>query len=118
VFREASVYEPRGKGWQVLVMRHWPRGVKRSRVDAWLRDAAPSAELLAAYRAGELEFDELAARYRAELRPEVIAELRRLAREHGDVTVLCWERRPAPCHRHVLLDALRARRRARGGRRA
>ncbi|HPG27707.1 MAG: DUF488 family protein [Spirochaetaceae bacterium] len=42
-------YDPpsRDDGLRILVERLWPRGVSRStaRIDAWVRDAAPSTEL-------------------------------------------------------------------------
>jgi uncharacterized protein YeaO (DUF488 family) len=108
-FGEGSVYDPRDDGYQVLCMRVWPRGVKKTRIDRWLREAAPSKPLLDAYRAGKLDFAGLSKAYLAELddRPEVLDELRALAREHRHVTLLCWERPPSPCHRHVLLARLR-----------
>ena len=41
------VYEPPASGRVYLVERLWPRGVRRDalRIDAWLKDAAPSAAL-------------------------------------------------------------------------
>ena len=33
-------------GTRILVMRFWPRGVRKSHFDEWHRDLAPSAELL------------------------------------------------------------------------
>ncbi len=33
-------------GTRILTMRFWPRGVRRERFDAWMRELAPSAELL------------------------------------------------------------------------
>ena len=94
-------------------MRRWPRGVRKDRVDVWLKDAAPSLELLHSYNRGGLGWDDFAARYRTEIledRREVLDELRRLAREHGQVTLLCHERL-APdkhCHRLILLELLKA----------
>lgn len=110
-FDQASIYEPRGEGYQILVMRTWPRGVRKARIDRWLKDAGPSKALLDRYRAGGLGFAAFSREYRAELRarPEVLAELERLRQEHGRVTLLCWEREPAPCHRHVLLEYLTSR---------
>ncbi len=31
-------------GTRILTMRFWPRGVRRERFDAWMRELAPSAE--------------------------------------------------------------------------
>lgn len=114
MFREASVYDRKlafdVPGYRVLIMRLWPRGIKKSAVHTWLKDAAPSRALLDAYHAG-LSWDDYAARYRAEIlgeRPHVLDELRRLEQEHGLVWLLCTEKVPPEphCHRFVLMDLL------------
>src|SRR5438105_5061073 len=92
-------------------MRQWPRGVRKEAVDLWLKDAAPSRELLHAYHHEGLPWSEFEARYRAEMlqeRPEVLSQLRELEREHGRVTLLCFERLPPAehCHRLTLLEML------------
>jgi uncharacterized protein YeaO (DUF488 family) len=49
VIRTKRVYEKpgRGDGMRVLVDRLWPRGMKKeqARIEAWLKDVAPSARL-------------------------------------------------------------------------
>jgi uncharacterized protein YeaO (DUF488 family) len=95
-------------GVRVLVMRYWPRGVKRERVDVWLKDAAPSADLLKAYAHEGLAWSDFEPRYRAEIldeRPAVLEQLRQLEHEHGTVTLLCHERQ-GHCHRKILLNLL------------
>jgi uncharacterized protein YeaO (DUF488 family) len=59
-----------GRGLRVLVDRLWPRGVSReaARLDEWLKDAAPSAELRRWYGHDAARFQEFARRYRDELR--------------------------------------------------
>ena len=112
MIRHASIYEPEtdDEGWRVLVMRRWPRGVRRSRVDAWIKGAAPSNELLNAYHHEGVAWDEFERRYCAEMkgRPEVLEQLRQLEREHGTITLLCYERIPPyeHCHREVLAQLL------------
>lgn len=115
VIKHASIYDAReradGDGLRVLVMRQWPRGVCKGRVDVWLKDAAPSRALLDAYNQAGIGWDEFEQRYRSEMlhqRPAVLDQLRRLEAEHGEVTLLCHERIPprAHCHREVLLDLL------------
>jgi uncharacterized protein YeaO (DUF488 family) len=96
-------------GLRVLIMRYWPRGVRRERVDVWLRDAAPSADLLHAYTREGLGWPDFATRYRAEIeneRPQVLQQLRQLEDEHGTLTLLCRERN-AHCHRELLSELLR-----------
>ncbi len=115
MIRHASIYAARdrsdGDGLRVLVMRQWPRGVRKERVDLWLKDAAPSRALLDAYHHQGLSWDEFEHRYRSEIldeRPTVLNQLRRLEAQHGIVTVLCHERTPPRehCHREVLVDLL------------
>ena len=96
-------------------MRQWPRGVKRERIDLWLKDAAPSRELLDAYNHAGLGWDEFERRYRSEMldeRPAVLEQLRQLAAEHDVLTLLCHERIPPRehCHREVLVDLLKPQR--------
>jgi uncharacterized protein YeaO (DUF488 family) len=98
-------------GLRVLIMRQWPRGIRKERVDVWLKDAAPSRDLLDAYHHQGLAWAEFEARYRAQIldeRPAVLDELRRMEREHGLVTLLCFERMPPAehCHRLTLLELL------------
>ena len=119
MIRHASIYDtrqPSDADWlRVLVMRQWPRGVKRERIDLWLKDAAPSRELLDAYNHAGLGWDEFERRYRSEMldeRPAVLDQLRQLAAEHGVLTLLCHERIPPRkhCHREVLVDLLKPQR--------
>ncbi len=105
-------------GERLLVMRYWPRGVRRKAVDRWLRDLAPSPRLLREYR----ERDDPAARSEATgdeevwslfvsadlaemaARAPLIGELR-ARHERGDtITLLCACHDPARCHRSVLAN--------------
>ena len=112
-FSDDSIYSAprRAAGWRVLVMRRWPRGVRKDQIDEWQPDAAPSPDLLHAYQKGELDFPALARQYTAEMRkrPEVLAQLRSIERAHRHVVLLCWERPPRPCHRTVLVRLLNRR---------
>jgi uncharacterized protein YeaO (DUF488 family) len=99
-------------GLRTLIMRRWPRGIPKGQVDVWLKDAAPSVDLLDAYRRGLVGWGEFEQWYRAEIskeRPAVLDEIRDLERQHGKVRLLCFERIPpqAHCHRLVLLELLR-----------
>lgn len=127
------IYDPPGEsdGMRVLIMRLWPRGIRKSRVDRWLKELGPVLPLLRAFRGGEIDWAEYTRRYLAGLaRPEAqaqLAEVRAAARE-GTVTLLCGCPDESRCHRSLLcaylLDspasrgsgrAPRPRRRARTG---
>jgi uncharacterized protein YeaO (DUF488 family) len=115
MIRHASVYD-RSQDYgeqtlRVLIMRKWPRGIRRDAIDEWLKDAAPSNELLQAYNKDALPWDAFAERYRSEIvseRPHVLDRWKQLEREHGTITLLCHERIPPHehCHRTVLADLL------------
>jgi uncharacterized protein YeaO (DUF488 family) len=96
-------------GTRVLVMRYWPRGVRREAVDLWLRELAPTVDLLRAYLDGRITWAQYTPRYLAGLgRPEAqqaLAQVRRLARR-GRATLLCGCADPARCHRTLLLRHL------------
>jgi uncharacterized protein YeaO (DUF488 family) len=112
MIEHASIYSgSAAAGLKVLVMRYWPRGVRRERVDVWIKDAAPSRDLLRAYTHDGLPWADFEARYREEMlqeRPEVLERLRALQAEHSVVTLLCHERIPPSehCHRTVLRELL------------
>ena len=113
MIRHASVYDPPSEeaaGLRVLIMRYWPRGIRRDKIDVWLKDAAPSAALLKAFQQSELSWETFEQHYRSEMlgRPGVIERVRELEREHGTLTLLCHERMPPSqhCHRVILADLL------------
>jgi uncharacterized protein YeaO (DUF488 family) len=113
-FRGDSIYSRNpapDQGLRVLIMRIWPRGIRKDRVDVWMKDASPGRGLLDAYHHAGMPWDEFEAGYRREIleeRPQVLDELRALEREHGTVTLLCFERIPPEehCHRQTLLAML------------
>jgi uncharacterized protein YeaO (DUF488 family) len=108
------VYEPAAAddGIRMLVMRYWPRGIRREKVDVWLRELAPVIPLLRSYLDGKITWAQYVPRYLAGLkRPEAqdaLVEVRRLAHQRR-VTLLCGCPDPQQCHRtllqHHLLDS-------------
>ncbi len=105
MIRTRRVYDPPSPddGYRLLVMRLWPRGVKRDSVGGWEKELGPSLELLRAYRSRAIGWEAFAERYRAEMaeKPELLAELSRRARR-GTVTLLCTEEDDSRCHRSLL----------------
>ncbi|MDE0267059.1 MAG: DUF488 family protein, partial [Thaumarchaeota archaeon] len=103
-----SIYAPAGPsdGRRILVTRYHPRGVKRSKYDAWDRSLAPRAKLLKAYKDKDLEWADFERRPLQELRasPDSVSSIRELhacSRTH-DITLLCYEPAGRPCHRRLL----------------
>ena len=105
--RAKRVYDPPAgaDGARVLVMRLWPRGIRKDRVDLWLKELGPVVPLLRAYRAGTLGWAEYRRRYLDGLaRPEAqeaVDRVRQLALK-GTVTLLCGCPDEARCHRSLL----------------
>lgn len=64
-------YDPPAKtdGTRLLVERLWPRGIKKEalKMDAWLKDVAPSTELRKWFSHDPVKWPEFQRRYRAEL---------------------------------------------------
>jgi uncharacterized protein YeaO (DUF488 family) len=80
-------------GRRVLVERLWPRGIKKEdlRIDAWLRDVAPSNELRRWFQHDPARWGEFQRRYRQELRggrqQELIDDLAEQASQ-GNLTLI------------------------------
>jgi uncharacterized protein YeaO (DUF488 family) len=106
------VYDPPAArdGRRVLVMRYWPRGISKDKVDVWLRELAPEIPLLRAYLDGKITWTQYVPRYRAGLRRPAaraaLGEVRALARA-GRITLLCGCADPRRCHRTLLQQRLR-----------
>ena len=105
--------EPRaGEGERILVMRLWPRGIAKSKVDRWLRELAPVLPLMRGFRSGTIPWESYRTQYVAGLRrPEAQAHLEaalELIRK-GPVTLLCGCPDERRCHRSLLHDYLTKR---------
>lgn len=78
-------------GVRFLVERLWPRGVKKGalRLDAWLKDVAPSTKLRQWFGHDPAKWTEFQQRYSAELdaKPEVLEPIVNAARR-GRVTLV------------------------------
>src|SRR5215471_10568064 len=94
--RVKRVYEPASPsdGVRVLVDRLWPRGLKKAeaRIDAWLRDLAPSNELRKWFHRHPQEQQQFDKRYVKELHGaaarEALSGLENLVKDEGKVTLL------------------------------
>lgn len=79
-------------GARVLVDRLWARGHSKAelKLDAWLKDIAPSSELRKWFDHEPEKWPEFRERYAKELdaNPEPVKALQDLLREHGTVTLL------------------------------
>lgn len=87
------VYDPPAKedGYRVLVDRLWPRGLRKdeARIDLWLKDIAPSAELRRWFGHDPDRWQEFKRRYFRELKQQgdALSALQQRARA-GRLTLL------------------------------
>ena len=92
-------------GTRVLVMRLWPRGVKKTAADHWLKGLGTPLDLIRQWKAGTISWEVLETAYRRHLRTAEaradLATLTALARR-GRVTLLCTCPDEARCHRGIL----------------
>jgi len=98
-----------GDGTRVLIMRLWPRGIRKSHVDIWLKELGPVLPLMRAFRSGQIGWVAYRRRYRHGLaRPEAQAHLAavRAYAKSGRVTLLCGCPDETRCHRSLLRDYL------------
>lgn len=92
------VYElvERDDGVRVLVDRLWPRGVKKDKIDIWLKDIAPSEELRKWFSHDPGKWEEFKKRYFEELSKNselhVLVEL--IKKSSGNVTLLYASKSP------------------------
>jgi uncharacterized protein YeaO (DUF488 family) len=109
VIHTKRIYEPPAPddGFRLLVMRLWPRGVRKDAVDAWEPDLGPSRELLSAFRQGRIDWETLSRRYVDEMgeRRELMERYRELARSRT-ITLLCSCADESRCHRTLLRGLL------------
>ena len=114
MIKTKRVYEEAAKedGYRVLVDRLWPRGLtkEKARVDLWMKEIAPSDELRKWFHATE-KWAEFEKKYRAELanKKELFAEIKRLEKEHGTVTLLFGRKDEKQNQAAVLVGMLKGK---------
>jgi uncharacterized protein YeaO (DUF488 family) len=92
--RVKRVYEraEKGDGWRVLVDRLWPRGMTKeaAKADVWMKDVGPSDALRKWFGHEPEKWTAFQKRYRSELadKKAMIAELKKMEKEHGTLTLI------------------------------
>ena len=113
--RIKRVYEPAAKedGCRVLVDRLWPRGMKKesAKIDLWMKDVAPSDTLRKSFHHGAMKWPVFEKKYQAELKGkgDSLAELKRLEKQHGTLTLLFGARDPEHNQAAIIAEALKKR---------
>ena len=91
------VYDPIEKddGVRILVDRIWPRGIKKDKIDIWLKDIAPGNELRKWYNHDLNKWEEFKRIYFDELdKNPKINELLQLIRKNENITLLYASKSP------------------------
>ena len=94
MLRIKRVYDKPSKedGWRVLVDRLWPRGMTKeaAKIDLWMKEIAPSDALRKSFHHDVDNWPEFEKKYRAELKQkkELLAELKKIEKEHRTLTLL------------------------------
>lgn len=114
MLRIKRVYEKSAKedGSRVLVDRLWPRGMKKeaAKIDLWMKEVAPSDTLRKSFCHDVEKWPEFQKRYRAELKQkkELLAELKKMEKEHGTLTLLFSAKDEKHNQAIVLAEVLKA----------
>jgi len=107
--RTKRIYDPPASadGFRLLVMRLWPRGVKKGAVSAWEKELGPSPDLLRGFLDGKVPWPEYKKRYHAEMRakPALLESWAERARKET-ITLLCSCKEERFCHRSLLKEIL------------
>src|ERR1700751_4654156 len=110
---EKTVYDKpaASDGKRILVMRFWPRGIRKDKFNRWVRDAGTEPKLIKEWKSGKVTRAEYEKRYyammRGELQRKLVKEIAEEARE-GPITLLCSCKDPNQCHRSLLKKLVEA----------
>ncbi len=90
-------------GHCLLVMRMWPRGIRKEVVDEWEKELGPSRPLIDEFHKGRIDWPEFASQYQAEMaeKRELLARVREMSQKRT-VTLLCSCSDDNQCHRSLL----------------
>lgn len=108
------IYDPREPtdGTRILVMRIYPRGVRRDAFDEWRKELGTAPELIKAWKAQTITWSQLAQRFKAQMKTDAQAQasLQELARRARtkQLTLLCGCADEAHCHRSLLKAMIEA----------
>lgn len=112
MIKTKSIYNPIEKkdGLRVLITRYYPRGVKREKYDIWVRELAPSAELLKRYKKSEIKWNDFTSTLLSELQNNLdsIKAIQDLQNKNHmqDITLLCHEKDGDNCHRYMIKELI------------
>ena len=115
MIKTKSIYDPplASDGIRALVMRLWPRGVKKEKIGGWFKELGPSAALIKKWKSGKITWTgfkkEYLDEYKDGVKKTALAELKGLIKtsKGTDVTLLCSCRDEDRCHRRLVRELLK-----------
>jgi len=96
-----------GDGFRILVMRTWPRGISKDRIDLWIEDVGTEKDLIRMWKEGKVTWKDFSRRYVASLKGKetILRELGAKSKK-GTITLLCTDEDPSRCHRTLLKEQI------------
>lgn len=90
-------------GYRVLVMRYWPRGIRKNKIDSWEKELGSPPELIREWKNGSISWSKFSREYLKAMKSQEnkIAGLASLAKRRN-ITLLCGCRDDDHCHRKLL----------------
>jgi len=112
LIKTKSIYEPKEKkdGFRVLITQYYPRGIKKSHFDQWIRGLSPDPKLVKPYKSGKISWNQLEKKFRIQINSnyqckEMIQTLAHISAIEN-VTLLCYEKKGEPCHRYLIAELI------------
>lgn len=98
MIKTKSIYKPKddSDGTRILITRFYPRGVRKEHFDEWVRELAPSAELLKGYKEGTINQEQFTVQFFSQINSniaslEALQSISEMAKKNN-ITLLCYER--------------------------
>lgn len=108
MIKTKSIYKPKddSDGTRILITRFYPRGVRKDHFDEWVRELAPSVDLLKGYKEGIINQEQFTVQFFSQINSnvaslEALQSISEMAKK-SDITLLCYERDGEFCHRHLV----------------
>lgn len=106
---EKTIYDEPEKsdGKRILIMSMWPRGVKKEKVDLWIKELGTPREVIKKWKSGKIAWGEVVREYKRVLRKNRtrLLDIAKLSKE-SEITLLCSCKDPERCHRSLLAKEL------------
>jgi uncharacterized protein YeaO (DUF488 family) len=106
---EKTVYDAKSPqdGKRILVMRLWPRNVRKESADVWMKELGTEVDLIHKFKNNQITWNDFAKEYEKSLKgkKELLIQLANEAKKET-ITLLCSCKDPEHCHRSLLKKAI------------